>query len=136
MNFLSVIHQNLLANSDRLSVAEVTATHIRSHSIAELNRRVSEFQATLLQNTFKENDRVILWAKNSFDWVAADLAILFLGGVTIPVFSRQTFEDIEYIAQDSQARFLLLDSMEQFPKNKGAHHLSGSHAFRRSSGGG
>ncbi|PYS36076.1 MAG: long-chain fatty acid--CoA ligase, partial [Acidobacteria bacterium] len=56
----------------------------------------------------KAGDRVALISENRPDWSIADLAILSSGAVTVPLYTTQAVDQIEFILRDSGARALLI----------------------------
>ena len=56
----------------------------------------------------RAGDRVALISENRPDWSIADLAILSAGAVTVPLYTTQAVDQIEFILKDSGARTLLI----------------------------
>lgn len=57
-----------------------------------------------------EGDRVALISENRPEWTFADLAILSLRGVNVPIYTTQAVEQIRYILEDSGAKALFVSS--------------------------
>lgn len=55
-------------------------------------------------------DRVALISENRPEWTFADLAILSLRGVNVPIYTTQAVEQIRYILEDSGAKALFISS--------------------------
>ena len=56
----------------------------------------------------RAGDRVALLSENRPEWTIADLAILSLGAVNVPIYTTQAVEQVRYILSDSQARVLFV----------------------------
>jgi long-chain acyl-CoA synthetase len=56
----------------------------------------------------KPGDRVALMSENRPEWSIADLAILSIGAVTVPLYTTQAVDQIDYILKDSSTRALLI----------------------------
>lgn len=72
---------------------------------------VGNMRAALRAQGVKAGDRVMLIAPNSARWVAADLAILAEGAVTVPVYARQEVADSLAQITDAAPSLVLIDSV-------------------------
>src|SRR4051795_2335384 len=61
-------------------------------------------------------DRVAIMSESRPEWLLADLAILSLGAVTVPVYSTLTAAQACFIIRDSGARVALVSNAEQLDK--------------------
>ena len=65
------------------------------------------FAAALLDKGITPGQRVIIYVPNSIQWVVAWLGIQRAGGVCVPITPIYTPSDLEYIANDSDARVIV-----------------------------
>jgi long-chain acyl-CoA synthetase len=77
-------------------------------SSAEFVRRVRHVALGLVDLGIRQKDRVALISENRPEWSIADLAILSIGAVTVPIYTTQSVEQIQFILEDSGARALLI----------------------------
>ncbi|HET7231310.1 MAG TPA: long-chain fatty acid--CoA ligase [Longimicrobium sp.] len=70
---------------------------------ADFERQVELFAYGLHALGVRRGDRVALHAENSAEWMIADLAILSLGAVDVPIYTTQPADQIEYIVGNSEA---------------------------------
>ena len=63
-----------------------------------------------------KGDKMILLADNSPSWVISDLACICLGGITVPIYTSLDPEQIKYIIDDSDAKFVLCSSQALWEK--------------------
>lgn len=64
----------------------------------------------LLETGLKPEDRVAIFSNTRYEWAIADMAIMGAQAITVPVYQNNTPEDVEYILNNSQARFLFCES--------------------------
>ena len=64
----------------------------------------------------KAGERVAILSENRAGWVIADMGILSLGAVTVPIYPTNTPEQIEYMLNHSQARIVFVSSKFQYAK--------------------
>jgi long-chain acyl-CoA synthetase len=69
----------------------------------EFERQVERFAYGLHALGVRRGDRVALHSENSTEWLVADLAILSIGAVTVPIYTTQPADQIEYIVENSEA---------------------------------
>ncbi len=62
----------------------------------------------------RKGDRVALLSENRPDWSVADLAILSLGAVNVPIYTTQAPEQVQYILEDSGARVLFVSGKKVY----------------------
>jgi long-chain acyl-CoA synthetase len=77
-------------------------------SAAEFVRRVRHVALGLADLGIDAKDRVALISENRPEWSIADLAILSLGAVTVPIYTTQSIDQIQFILEDSGTRALLI----------------------------
>jgi long-chain acyl-CoA synthetase len=70
----------------------------------------------LIKLGLRSGDRVAVLAENRLEWIYADLGILAAGGVTVTIYPSNITSEIEYIVNNSGARFLVLSGPGQFKK--------------------
>jgi long-chain acyl-CoA synthetase len=58
----------------------------------------------------RPGDRVALLSENRPEWSIADLAILSLGAINVPIYTTQAVDQIEYILSDSGARAIFISN--------------------------
>jgi long-chain acyl-CoA synthetase len=62
----------------------------------------------------RAGDRVALLSENRPEWSIADLAILSLGAVNVPIYTTQAVEQVRYILSDSEARVLFVSGKKVY----------------------
>lgn len=55
----------------------------------------------------KENDNVCLFSQNSKDWIIFDIAVQAAGGVTIPIYATNSYDQAKYIINETDSNFIL-----------------------------
>ena len=73
-------------------------------------RRVRQVALGLRALGIKAGDRIAVLSENRPEWTLADLAILSLRGVNVPIYTTQSIEQIRYILEDSGAKALFVSS--------------------------
>ncbi len=77
-------------------------------SAAEFVRRVRHIALGLADLGIQPQDRVALISENRPEWSIADLAILSAGAVTVPIYTTQSIDQIQFILEDSGTRALMI----------------------------
>ncbi len=75
-----------------------------STSSAEMLRHVAGLATAFEQMGIFPGDRVALFSPNRPEWHVADLAILGVGGVTVPIYFNESTDRILYILNHSEAK--------------------------------
>jgi long-chain acyl-CoA synthetase len=85
--------------------AEGVWNHIRG---SDAVKRVKRIAAGLVSLGIKKGDRIAIISENRPEWSFADLAILSLGAVNVPIYTTQAVEQIRFILENSGARMLFV----------------------------
>jgi long-chain acyl-CoA synthetase len=81
-----------------------------SLSYAEVAAQVQRIARGLLAFGIAAGDRVCLISENRPEWAIADLAIMAVGGITVPAFTTNTISDHRHVLTHSQARAAILST--------------------------
>ena len=61
-------------------------------------------------------ESVCIIGDNSVEWVAADLGIQCVGGVSVGIYATNAWQQVEYVVNHSDAKFLFAENEEQLDK--------------------
>ncbi|MDQ2936452.1 MAG: long-chain fatty acid--CoA ligase [Acidobacteriota bacterium] len=79
-------------------------------SAATFVERVRNVALGLAELGIKPGDRIALLSENRPEWSIADLAILSLGAINVPIYTTQAVDQIRYILTDSGARAIFVSN--------------------------
>jgi long-chain acyl-CoA synthetase len=98
----------------------------QSLSYGEIARRVRELALGLYAEGFRREDKIAIWSENRPEWNVADLAVLAIGAVDVPIYTTQSRQHLEYILKDSNTAAIFVstafldDANRVFMKASGA----------------
>jgi long-chain acyl-CoA synthetase len=105
-----------------LLIGRVRDGAIAGESTRDWFDRVRDLALGLASLGVGMGDRVVIMSESRPEWLTADLAILTLGGVTVPVYATLTPGQARYIIQDSGARVAFVSTDEQLEKLQAVRH--------------
>jgi len=82
--------------------------------------RVRNVALGLTDLGIKPGDRVALLSENRPEWSIADLAILSLGAINVPIYTTQAVDQIRYILTDSGTRAIFISNRKLYKHAKEA----------------
>ncbi len=88
----------------------------RSLSSEEVAARVRDISLGLAELGLKPGDKVVLFSENRPEWTMVDYAILCAGGVTVPIYTSLTPEQVKYIIVDSDAKIVVCSNRDLWLK--------------------
>jgi HIP---CoA ligase len=91
---------------DRIAIAD-GKRRLRFSDVADEMLKVG---AALVERGVQPGDRVAVWAPNSAAWVTAALGLLSAGAWLVPVNTRYTPHEVQYLLDKTEARALLVTS--------------------------
>lgn len=74
----------------------------------ELFERGERIAAALLDHGVAKGDRVCIWMPNCMEWLAVDVAIARAGAVLVPLNTRYTAEEVQYILKFAEVNTLFM----------------------------
>ncbi len=90
----------------------------KGKSFQDLNIAISRIQSFFFKKKIKKGDRIMLLCSNRIEWFIADMAIMSCGGVTVPCFSTNNESDNNYIINDCNPKFVILENLNIYERNK------------------
>ena len=86
--------------------------NFESLSWGEIELSVKSVARSLIDLGVLKGDRVIILSENRPEWQIADLAIMSIGAITVPVYTTSTTADYSHIINHSGARCMIISSHE------------------------
>ncbi|MDZ4662138.1 MAG: long-chain fatty acid--CoA ligase [Pseudomonadota bacterium] len=105
--------QKLSAN---VALTFKVGTQWSSWTWGEFFHETEKLAAALNSLGINKSDKVAIISNTRPEWAVADLAILGLGAITIPIYPSNTAEEIEYILNDSETKLVILEDAAQYEK--------------------
>jgi len=105
VSFLDQIFSNL-AGANRPVLQQFESDRIVSDSGPEILKLVRVARAFIAQAGLKRGDRCALLASNSIRWAALDLALMAQGVIVVPLYSRQSPEELAGMMRDCSPSLL------------------------------
>ena len=81
-----------------------------SLSWLEVQKKVNALAKGLISLGILKGDRVVILSENRPEWQIADLAIMSIGGITVPAYTTSTTSDYKHIINHSEARCIIVSS--------------------------
>ncbi len=95
-----------------------TALHYKSDSVyksftyLQLYHKVISLTLTLKKLGVKKGDAVGIFADNMPGWIIADMAILHLGAIVVPIYHKTSEDILTYILKDAKVKALFVSNRE------------------------
>ena len=91
----------------------------------QIRAEVARWQAAMLADGLQPGDRIAIMCGNRREWVVCDQAAQGLGLVTVPVYTNDRNENIDWILRDSGARMLMIETCDQWDALSDMHQRLG-----------
>lgn len=83
-----------------------------TYSYADVDRQARCIAKALTAQGYSGGDRIAILAKNSAEWLIADLAIMMAGMVSVPIYSTAGVKTIDFVLQHSDAKALFIGKLD------------------------
>ena len=104
------------AFGDRPALAHKDGDAYRAITYAELAAQVHACASGLAARGVQAGDRIAVVSENRPEWIVADLAMLALGAVNVPMFPTLPAAQIEDIIRDAGAQLIIVSNAPQLAK--------------------
>lgn len=85
-------------------------------SWSRLNGMVRDLGLFLVNRGVRPGDKVALFSPNRYEWWVADLAIISVGAVNVPIYATNSAEEARYIIENSDSRMCFVGTREHMEK--------------------
>jgi len=82
----------------------------------EYYRKARLVGCALMALGFEKSESACIIGDNSIEWVMADMGIQCVGGVAVGVYATNAWQQVEYVVDHCDARFLFVENEEQMDK--------------------
>ena len=124
-----VLEERLAARGDGPALRHKVGGAWRDVSWRDLAEQVRALSSALVDAGVAEGDRVAILAPNRPEWTIADLAILRVRGISVPIHATSSDAQVAFILRDSGTRMVFAGAGE--PEAKVAAVLAGCPAVER-----
>ena len=90
-------------------------------SYGEAAVQVAQFASALCELCVCARDRIAQISNNRPEWVIADLGVMAVGAVHVPLYATVSAETFHYILNDCQTRVLVLETSDHWELLKACH---------------
>jgi long-chain acyl-CoA synthetase len=112
-NLLSLF-ENFSRFANDISFVQQVGYRRETKTYADLTRIANSCARELKQRGIRSNDRILLWAPNSFEWVASFWGCLLCGAVAVPLDDSSTPEFVSRIIYDAGIKCAFISRSKTF----------------------
>jgi len=112
----AMLRENAKTYENKNAITYKKAGQYISLSYSHFYERVLMCARGLLKVGVKKGDRVAILSENRAGWVIADLGILSVGAITVPVYATNTAEQAAYVINHSGAKIVFVSNKIQYDK--------------------
>ena len=84
----------------------------QEYSWQQVANEARRMAAALQDLQVQKGDRVAIISKNCAEWIIADLAIMMVGAISVPLYPTQSDDSIEYVLQHSGASLVFVGKLD------------------------
>ena len=104
------------ADSDRPMLMQKVEGVYTGISYSEYRRNVELFAMGLASLGVKQGDRISIVSENRPEWIVADMAMVSLGAINVPIYPTLTPKQIEFIYNDAGVKIAIVSNSFQLNK--------------------
>ena len=85
-------------------------------SWTHFGEKIQNLSKALLHFGIKEQQNVAIFAENMPEWIVADIAIMSIRAVTVPIYATNSKNEVAYIINDAEISLLFVGNQEEYNK--------------------
>ena len=109
-NITSIITDRVAKEPGRVLLSRPLGNGWQPVTAVEFDLEIRSVAKGLIARGVKKGDRVAIMAKTRYEWTVLDFAIIYCGGVTVPIYETSSAEQVRWILSDSGAVALIVES--------------------------
>ncbi len=82
----------------------------------DFGKYTQNLSKALLNFGIKEQQNVAIFSENSPEWMIADIAIMSIRAVTVPIYATNSKNEVEYIINDAEVSVLFVGCQQEYDK--------------------
>ena len=107
------IQELIVSHPDKIAFREWSKQGEKALNWSQAGTKITMLAHALLQAGVDVQDRIAIFANNSMNWAIADLAILHIRAITVPIYATNTPAQAAFILNDAQAQILFVGGQAQ-----------------------
>ncbi len=108
------IRKNIEHYKDKNAVYSKRNNQWSGISWKEFGDQIEKVSMALIQFSVKAQQNIAIYAQNMPEWIVADLAIMSIRAVTVPLYATNSAKEVEYIVNDAEISVLFVGEQEQY----------------------
>ena len=109
-NITNIITDRAAKEPNRVLLSRPLGDGWQPVTAIELDQEVRNVAKGLIAWGLERGDRVAIMAKTRYEWTILDFAIIYCGGITVPIYETSSAEQIRWILSDSGSVLLIVES--------------------------
>ncbi len=112
----ALFRHRIAAHSATVAMREKDLGVWKSISWADYGRHVRHLGLGLVALGLARGDVIAILSENNKEWIFTDIGAICVGGVSCGIYPTDAAKQVEYIVNDSRAKFLFVENEEQLDK--------------------
>lgn len=114
--FLDAIYNSRTRSLEKIAVIHKNKGRWQKIGWAENFQNISNVAGGFKSNNLEKGDTIAILSNTNYKWALSDLGALIAGLTSVPIYASNTPEDIAYILNNSDAKFLIVESKEHLQR--------------------
>ena len=115
-NITAVFQNRAFEFGDKACVAYKKDGAYTDISWKDMNSMVKNVSNFLISKGIERGDKVALFSPNRYEWWVADLAILSIGAVNVPIYATNSADEAHYVLENSDSKFCFVGTKDHLDK--------------------
>jgi long-chain acyl-CoA synthetase len=115
-HLVRLIRQRIAATPDNIAMLRPVGSEWHGLTYRQLGEQIDAVASWLIDAGVAPVDRVVIFSPNRPEWSVADLAIMSVGAIPVPIYATSTPDQAAHIVSDAGARVAFVGTADQYRK--------------------
>ena len=109
-NIANMITDRVAKEPHRVLLSRPVGDGWQKVTSVELDQEIRSVAKGLIAHGVQRGDRLAIMAKTRYEWTILDFAIIYCGGITVPIYETSSAEQVKWILSDSGSVLLVVET--------------------------
>lgn len=112
---VDMLNQWATTQGDEIYLRQPIKGHYQDYTWRQVQQAVQQITGALRHLGFVPGDKIALLSKNCAEWFITDLALMYGGYISVPIYPTANIDTIRYVIEHSGAKAIFVGKLDHWP---------------------
>ena len=112
---VDMLNQWAATQGDEIYLRQPIAGHYQDYTWKQVQQAVQQIAGALRHLGFEPGEKIALLSKNCAEWFITDLALMYGGYISVPIYPTANTDTIRYVLEHSGCKAIFVGKLDHWP---------------------